>query len=240
MTHNKKKLSLLLLMIMIFSISTIAYSDTTEYTAEVPLTPEGNLSLLDDLDYQEAEDKQFITVKTKSGSTFYIIIDRAAKENNVHFLNLVDEADLLTIMEDTDQPIPSVASVPLPSEEVVPDTENHLEPKAQPTTETEILQAPSKASMNPLIMIALLLIIVIIALLLVIRAVKKKKAAKQQAIEAPKPKPTLKVGDRVRLHDGRAVGSIDKIEKNKAVVNYGVFTTNVSVDQLELVEAIKK
>ena len=47
----------------------------------------------------------------------------------------------------------------------------------------------------------------------------------------------LKVGDRVRLEDGRAVGSIDKIEKNKAVVNYGMFTTNVSLEQLELVES---
>lgn len=47
----------------------------------------------------------------------------------------------------------------------------------------------------------------------------------------------MKVGDRVRLEDGRAVGSIDKIEKNKAIVNYGMFTTNVSMDQLELVES---
>jgi len=69
---------------------------------------------------------------------------------------------------------------------------------------------------------------------------KKKKAAKKKAIETPKPKAILKVGDRVRMEDGRAVGSIDKIEKNKAVVNYGMFTTNVSVEQLELVEAIKK
>lgn len=69
---------------------------------------------------------------------------------------------------------------------------------------------------------------------------KKKKIAKQQAIEQPKPKAVLKVGDRVRLQDGRAVGSIDKIEKNKAVVNYGMFTTNVSLNQLELVEAEKK
>ncbi|MGC1206233.1 MAG: DNA mismatch repair protein MutS [Flavobacteriaceae bacterium] len=69
---------------------------------------------------------------------------------------------------------------------------------------------------------------------------KKKKAAKQQAIEQPKPKPTLKVGDRVRMHDGRAVGSIDTIEKNKAIVNYGIFTTNVNIDLLELVEAVKK
>ncbi len=68
---------------------------------------------------------------------------------------------------------------------------------------------------------------------------KKKKAAKKKEIETPKPKPTLKVGDRVRLEDGRAVGSIDKIEKNKATVNYGLFTTNVSLEQLELVESTK-
>jgi DNA mismatch repair protein MutS2 len=66
---------------------------------------------------------------------------------------------------------------------------------------------------------------------------KKKKAAKYKPKEEPKPKPILKVGDRVRLEDGRAVGSIDKIEKNKAIVNYGMFTTNVSMDQLELVES---
>ncbi len=69
---------------------------------------------------------------------------------------------------------------------------------------------------------------------------KKKKAAKKKAIEAPKSKPVLKIGDRVRMEDGRAIGSIDKIEKNKAVVNYGIFTTNVSLEQLELVEAAKK
>ena len=69
---------------------------------------------------------------------------------------------------------------------------------------------------------------------------KRKKAEKaQKAKQPPKPKPVLKVGDRVRLEDGRAVGSIDKIEKNKAVVNYGIFTTNVHIDQLELVEASK-
>ncbi|MEZ4803182.1 MAG: DNA mismatch repair protein MutS [Gelidibacter sp.] len=68
---------------------------------------------------------------------------------------------------------------------------------------------------------------------------QKKKAAKKKNESAPKPKPVFKVGDRVRLQDGRAVGSIDKIEKNKAVINYGIFTTNVSVEQLELVEAVK-
>ncbi|HSI68706.1 MAG TPA: hypothetical protein VK941_00620, partial [Gillisia sp.] len=58
--------------------------------------------------------------------------------------------------------------------------------------------------------------------------------------EANKPKAILKVGDRVRLENGKAVGSIDIIERGKATVNYGMFTTSVSVDQLELVQAKKK
>ncbi|MEP5254290.1 MAG: DNA mismatch repair protein MutS [Winogradskyella arenosi] len=69
---------------------------------------------------------------------------------------------------------------------------------------------------------------------------KKKKEAKKKAVKTEKPKPILRVHDRVRLQDGRAVGTIDSIEKGKANVNYGMFTTNVSLDQLELVEAMKK
>ena len=68
---------------------------------------------------------------------------------------------------------------------------------------------------------------------------QKKKAAKIKVDAAPKPKPVFKIGDRVRLQDGRAIGSIDRLEKNKAVINYGMFTTNVSVEQLELVERVK-
>ncbi len=68
----------------------------------------------------------------------------------------------------------------------------------------------------------------------------KEKKAKKLKIVVEKPKPILKVGDRVRMSDGKAVGSIDKIEKNKAVVNYGVFTSNVSLNELEFVESEKK
>jgi DNA mismatch repair protein MutS2 len=70
-----------------------------------------------------------------------------------------------------------------------------------------------------------------------IRVAKKEKKLKP-VIE--KPKAILKIGDRVRMFDGKAVGSIDTIEKNKATVNYGIFTSKVSLDLLELVEAIKK
>ncbi|WP_055446041.1 endonuclease MutS2 [Lacinutrix mariniflava] len=70
---------------------------------------------------------------------------------------------------------------------------------------------------------------------------EKKKVAKAKAkLEPVKPKYILKLGDRVRMEDGRAVGTIDKLEKKKAVVNYGMFTTSVNVDLLELVESVKK
>jgi DNA mismatch repair protein MutS2 len=67
----------------------------------------------------------------------------------------------------------------------------------------------------------------------------KKEIKKKEEKKKPKPRPVFKIGDRVRLTDGKSVGSIDSLEKNKAVVNYGMFTTNVSVDQLELVEGKK-
>ena len=64
---------------------------------------------------------------------------------------------------------------------------------------------------------------------------EKKKAEKKKPTPPPAPKIALQIGYRVRLKDGKAVGSIDAIEKNKAIVNYGMFTTNVSLDQLEFV-----
>ena len=66
---------------------------------------------------------------------------------------------------------------------------------------------------------------------------KRKKKEKEEAKKAPPPKPkvTLKVGDRVRMIDGRAIGTIDTIEKKKAIVNYGMFTADVSLEELEKV-----
>jgi DNA mismatch repair protein MutS2 len=72
-----------------------------------------------------------------------------------------------------------------------------------------------------------------------IRVAKKDKKLKTNLV-IEKPKPILKIGDRVRMFDGKAVGTIDAIEKNKATVNYGVFTSKVSLEVLELVEAKKK
>ena len=87
------------------------------------LTPDGNLTLVDDYDEAHADGsgKQFITLVTKAGNTFYLIIDRDDEgEQTVHFLNLVDEADLLALMDED-----TAAKYTKP------------EPEAQPPAETQ-------------------------------------------------------------------------------------------------------
>ena len=93
-------------------------------TAEPPsaaLTPDGNLTLVDDYDEAHADGsgKQFITLVTKAGNTFYLIIDRDDEgEQTVHFLNLVDEADLLALMDED-----TAAKYTKPEPEVQPPAE---------------------------------------------------------------------------------------------------------------------
>ena len=67
----------------------------------------------------------------------------------------------------------------------------------------------------------------------IIRKKKKKDKAAQKQIAPTKPVVSLKVGDKVKMIDGNAVGTIDKLEKKKAFVNYGSFKTNVNVSELE-------
>ena len=85
----------------------VVEEDVVTVTDEISgaLTPEGNLTLVDDYhtNYSDGSGQQFITLVSKSGNTFYLVIDRNAKgQQTVHFMNLVDEADLLALMEEED------------------------------------------------------------------------------------------------------------------------------------------
>jgi len=65
--------------------------------------------------------------------------------------------------------------------------------------------------------------------------IRKEKKKNKNKVISLKPKVELKVGDKVRLEDSRSIGTIDKIERNKAIVNYGTFTTEVDLIRLDMV-----
>ena len=88
----RKKLCICLLAVMmVLSVAVCAAEETSP-----SLTPNGNMTLVDDY---VIGDTQYITVQTKTGNYFYIIIDRSVETENVHFLNKVDEADLLSLLD---------------------------------------------------------------------------------------------------------------------------------------------
>ena len=67
------------------------------------LTPDGNMDLVDDLNGEDVQDIEFLTVTTRSNHTFYIVIEKGKETKNVHFLNQVDEADLMELMSEEEK-----------------------------------------------------------------------------------------------------------------------------------------
>ena len=127
------------------------------------LTPVGNLTLVDDILQDEStasvekleneqKSKQFITVQSKNGNYFYIIIDRSGDKENVYFLNLVDETDLFALLETEEETTPAVN--PESTEETVPpaghpeSTEETVPPAVDPES-TEETADPGETSGYP-------------------------------------------------------------------------------------------
>ena len=137
------------------------------------LTPEGNMALVDDIHSQSDTEKQFIVVQSRSGHYFYIIIDHADEgENIVHFLNQVDEADLLALIEEEEQ-APAVCSCTTKCEAGAVDTSCEVcavnmaacvgpepEPEEPETPdEPESLVEPAKKSGNTLMIVLVLVVL---------------------------------------------------------------------------------
>ena len=148
-----------------------------------PLTPEGNAALVDDF----GGNKQLITVTTKAGNYFYILIDRANedKETAVHFLNQVDEADLEALMEDgqTTEETPAVCNCtekcaagavntacPVCAVDMAGCTGQEPEPEPTPAPEPE----PEPAGLNPALLVVVLAVLGGIGVLAYFKVIRKK------------------------------------------------------------------
>ena len=161
-----------------------------EETEDSPaLTPDGNAALVDDF----GDNKQLITVTTKAGNYFYILIDRANedKETAVHFLNQVDEADLEALMEDgqtTEEP-PAVCNC---TEKCAAGAVNTAcpvcavdmagctgqEPEPTPTPEVEAEPETEPAGLNPAFLLVVLAALGGIGALVYFKFIKQKPKTK--------------------------------------------------------------
>lgn len=169
-----------LLCTLLFSTTAFAYSKEEtvsgnevvpptepEPIAYDPLTPDGNLSLVDDLGEATGCGKQFITVVTKTGNFFYIIIDRDDEgESTVHFLNQVDEADLMKLMEEEE----AAAFIEEPEEEPVIVEEESKEE----------VQEPKKKSNVGAVICLLLFVLIGCGGFVYLKSMEKKKKKQQQ------------------------------------------------------------
>lgn len=122
---------------------------TNEPTEGKPFTMGGNMKTVDLL-YSKATNKQFITVQTRKGETYYIVIDydkpldEDGEQYETYFLNLVDERDLFSVVSKDEQPTPEPTATPTPK------------PTAEPKPEREEKKDSSAAMLTIALLAALI------------------------------------------------------------------------------------
>lgn len=147
-------------------------TETAVEQATEPLTPDGNLTLVDDI---SKSSKQFITVVTKTGNYFYLIIDRDDEGNEtVHFLNQVDEADLMKLMDEEE------LEQFIPDEEVEPESIPVPEPEPETPKEEE-----SEQKVNFLPVVVCIMVLAGAGGFFLYKKLQEKKAKKEE--EKPDP-----------------------------------------------------
>lgn len=149
-----------------------------------PITPDGNLTLVDDFSGKETEAKQFITLVTKDGNYFYLVIDRDDEgKETVHFLNQVDEADLLSLMEDEEIEELGFGQEEQPIEEII----------AEEPEEIIIEESNPEEKKNPQVSTGVILSgMIAVVGFLVLAAVKLKEIKKLTARNLKKKRKTKK------------------------------------------------
>lgn len=169
-----------MLMLLLNVIFQNMNTTTTTPEPQTTFTPDGNLSLIDDIlqtevyatEDAELKEKQFITLQSKSGNYFYLVIDRTGDTENVYFMNLVDEADLMALIESEE----NGTSVPVCActEKCAVGAINTnceicrtnmsecvgTEPEPEPTVEpTEPVEEPEQKESNPMMLLLMLALI---------------------------------------------------------------------------------
>ena len=185
MTKRILSLTLTLICITLFCLPSYAMAEPDAEETYPPLTEEGNMTVTDDI-YQlivekitqtgedgteviettVIENKQFITVHTRSGAEFYIVIDRSRDSENVYFLNQVDDEDLFALLEANDSATPCTCAEKCAAGEVNTDCavcrmnmKSCTGKEVQKADVTETLPEPEQKKANPIPIVVLILLI---------------------------------------------------------------------------------
>ena len=164
-----------LAMLLYLMMSSMNQTDTS-----LPLTPDGNLTLVDDIGPSTGAGQQFITMVTKSGNYFYLIIDRNDKgEENVHLLNLVDEADLFALMDEDQVKAFQTAQDAANAEEEEPAVTPPA-PDEEAESENQEPQVTEKKTLNMLPIVGVITVLIACGGGYFMMQMKKKKASEQR------------------------------------------------------------